>query len=241
MIYSTNNRPAHDIKPSTLLSKRGGEEIKPGTLHGGEEIKPGTLHGGEEIKPGTLHGGEEIKPGTLHGGEEIKPGTLHGGEEIKPGTLHGGEEIKPGTLHGGEEIKPGTLHSGEVIIGGTLCASYSPATYRTKDGTAFYKFNYVQTGNHFEIDILNQPSYEGRDSGMHKAHWLSSSRGGKKICISRGQEPKTIAAAKNISMQWAELTHNYIKTGKSIDQQVREQARSSSNDSQGGLWNWLFG
>lgn len=28
----------------TVKGTRGGEAIKPGTLHGGEAIKPGTLH-----------------------------------------------------------------------------------------------------------------------------------------------------------------------------------------------------
>ncbi len=30
--------------PRIPISKKGAEEIKPGTLHGAEEIKPGTLH-----------------------------------------------------------------------------------------------------------------------------------------------------------------------------------------------------
>jgi hypothetical protein len=237
-----------EIKPGTL---HGDKEIKPGMLHGGEEIKPGTLHGGEEIKPGTLHGGEEIKPGTLHGGEEIKPGTLHGGEDIKPGTLHSGEEIKPGTLHGGEEIKPGTLHakekrraaspsfSLEQLKKGTLHADISPATYRTKDGGAYYKFRYVSTGGKFEIDIVEQPSYRHRDTSAHVVHRLPSARGGEKICISAGHEPTTLARAKSISMQWAELTHIYINTGRTLDQQISQGTHN--NDKSGGFWEWLFG
>jgi len=246
-----------EIKPGTL---HGGEEIKPGTLHGGEEILPGTLHGGEEIKPGTLHGGEEIKPGTLHGGEEIKPGTLHGGEEIKPGTLHGGEEIKPGTLHGGEEIMPGTLHGcdnrrasrpsvfSEQLLDGTLYADFSPATYRTKDGSAFYKFRYADIGGKFEVDIIEQPSYRHRSTDAHITHRLPSARGGQKICISSGHEPTSLDGAKNISMQWAELTHEYIKTGRTLDQQITQGAprnngssTTNSNNRSGGFWDWLFG
>jgi hypothetical protein len=184
--------------------------LRPGTLCGGEHVCNGTLCGGEEIRPGTLHGGEEIKPGTLHGGEEIKPGTLHGGEEIRPGTLHGGEEIKPGTLHRGEEIKPGTLHS----------SSYAPASYRTKDASGVYKFRFIRIGSKFEIDIDSQPSYAGRDERSTIAHRLPSTRGGKKICLSYGKEPKDLESAKKICMEWAELTQTYIKTGASIDKQV---------------------
>ena len=194
-------RPAQNEKMSTVSnSERNGKDVISGILHAGsEEIKPGTLHGGEEIKPGTLHGGEEIKPGTLHGGEEIKPGTLHGGEEIKPGTLHNSEE----------QLKDGTLR---VI--------FSPATYRTKDGNAYYKFSYVNIGGKYEVDIIDQPSYQDRDSSAHITHRLPSSRGGRKICVTAGCEPTTIEAAKNLSMQWAELTNEYIKSGATIDEQV---------------------
>lgn len=226
-------------KLSTVLNQQnGGEEILPGTLHGGEEIKPGTLHGGEEIKLGTLHGGEEIKPGTLHGGEEIKPGTLHGGEEILPGTLHAYENrgaSSPSVFS--EQLKEGTLH-----------ADISPATYRTKDGGAYYKFRYVNIGGKFEIDIVEQPSYRHRDTSAHVIHRLPSARGGEKICISSGHEPTTLEGAKNISMQWAELTHEYIKTGRTLDQQVsqgthRNNSNTTSNSSNksGGFWEWLFG
>jgi hypothetical protein len=213
--FQTSERPVQDVKPNTMLN---GENCD-------EQINLGTLHGGEEITPGTLHGEEEIKPGTLHAGEEIKPGTLHGGEEITPGTLHAGEEIKPGTLHGGEEIKPGTLHSGgEEIKSGTLCAGYTPAIYRTKDGNSYYKFSYVDIGGKFEIDILEQPSYRSRDVSASSTHRLPSARNGQKICISSGSEPTSIEGAKNISVQWAELTETYIRTGQSIDDQVAQAA-----------------
>jgi len=166
----------------------------------------------------------EIIPGVLFGSKNIVLGSSRGGEEIKPGTLHGGEEIKPGTLHGGEEIKPGTLHTIE----------YSPATYRTKDGIAQYKFRYVNIGGKFEIDIIFQPSYEGKNESSSIAHRLSSARGGKKICLSVGKEPTDIETAKKICMEWAELTHSYIKTGKSIDKQVKEKSNPISK-----LWNNL--
>ncbi|MBP6237604.1 MAG: hypothetical protein KA536_15750 [Saprospiraceae bacterium] len=50
------------MKAITNRFTKGGEEIKPGTLHGGQEKTTNA----EEIKPGTLHAGEEIKPGRLH-------------------------------------------------------------------------------------------------------------------------------------------------------------------------------
>lgn len=168
--------------------------------------------------------------------------SFQGGEEIKPGTLHGGEEIKPGTLHGGEEIKPGTLHSSELTNGDANGVSYSPATYRVKDGSnTYYEFEYVWVGSFFEIDIKSQPSYKHRSSSDVKVHRIDSHRGGKQICIGSGHEPTTIDKAKKISMEWAELTHMYIKTGKSIDAQVRENAYapSESREASNKFWNWL--
>ncbi len=124
------------------------------------------------------------------------------------------------------------------IIPGVLSAEYSPATYKTKDGSGLYKFRYVQKSNgKFEIDILSQPSYAGRSSDSHKTHRLTSSRRGKKICIAVGKEPTSISTAKNISTQWAELTNTYIKTGKAIDSQVRENTGSNGG---GGILSWLF-
>ncbi|MBP6237594.1 MAG: hypothetical protein KA536_15700 [Saprospiraceae bacterium] len=123
-----------------------------------------------------------------------------------------------------EFLKKGTLHSS------------SKATYRTKDGRSIYQFQYARVGTYFEIDILSHPSYGNRDAGQHTAHWLSSYRtGGKKICVSQGKEPRTLQAAKDLSIGWAELTNTYIKTGQTIDDQVRANNRPS------GFIEWLFG
>ena len=153
-----------------------------------------------------------LKEGTLFGGEEIKPGVLHGGEAIEPGVLHGGEQIEPGVLHGGEDIKPGVLHFAE----------YAPATYRTKDGTGEYKYRFVEKDGKFDIDILSQPSYQGKNDSSVASHRLMSPRGGKKICFASGKEPKDIKTARAVCVEFSELTQNYIKTGKSIDSQVRD-------------------
>lgn len=162
----------------------------------------------------------------------------------QPLSLRNAEEIQPGTLHAGESIEPGTLHcNNESLIAGTLCVSYTPATYRTRDGSAFYKFRYVDIGGKYEIDILSQSLYGSRDSSLHASHRLPSSRGGYKICISVGHEPRTLEKAKKISMEWAELTHTYIRTGRTIDSQVAANARSSAPQitPKKGFWERLFG
>lgn len=171
----------------------------------------------------------QLKGGTLSGGQEIRPGVLHGGTEIRPGTLHGGQEIRPGTLHNGIEINPGVFYA----------TNYGPATYRTKDGKALYKFRFVNIDGKFEIDILNQPSYGSRDASNVVSHRLPSARGGNKICISDGKEPKTIESARKICMEWSELTHTYIRTGTSIDKQVSDNAKPKPNTKK-GFWDFLL-
>lgn len=133
--------------------------------------------------------------------------------------------LKEGILFGGEEIKPGVLH----------IKRYEPATYRTKDGSGIFKFRFVDLGGKFEIDIDSQPSYGVRNDDSHATHRLSSARGGKKICITVGKEPKTLESAKNICVEWAELTQTYINTGKSIDSQVAGNANPINK-----LWNNLL-
>lgn len=160
---------------------------------------------------------------------QIKNGTLKGGQEIRPGVLHGGTEIRPGTLHGGQEIRSGTLHS----------TNYGPALYRTRDGKELYKFRFVDIGGKFEIDILSQPSYGSRDASSSVSHRLPSARGGNKICITAGMEPKTIESARKICMEFSELTHHYIKTGTSIDAQVLENSKPKPMPKK-GFWDFLL-
>lgn len=43
-LEGNTNLPWQQELLPTVKGRRGGESIKPGTLHGGESIKPGTLH-----------------------------------------------------------------------------------------------------------------------------------------------------------------------------------------------------
>ena len=109
----------------------------------------------------------------------------------------------------------------DFITEGTLHSVY---TYRTKDGLHYYQFDYVyMSGGYYEIDIVSQPSYGSRNSSMNTVHRLSSPRNGRdfKVCISDNVKTTiTLQKAKNISMEWAELTSKYIRTGITIDKQI---------------------
>ena len=90
--------------------------------------------------------------------------------------------------------------------------------YRTKDGKSYYLFRYVPMpySDKFYIDIVSQPSYNGRCSDADITHRLTCERPGasRKICIYDSEAPRSLEAAMKISADWAELTNTYIKTGK---------------------------
>lgn len=107
-----------------------------------------------------------------------------------------------------------------MVIAGTLGASYTPATYKTTDGQAYFMFKYIEVNGFIEIHIIEQPEYDNVDDDLSITHRLPSDREEYKICFSSGKEPKEIELAKGFSMAWAEYTWNYIKTGVTIDDQI---------------------
>lgn len=110
-------------------------------------------------------------------------------------------------------LTSGTLHSSQVY------------RYKTRDGRAVFTFSYEQEIGYYDIIIHDHPSYNGRDEFPSIAHWLNCdiSPIGRKVCFSSGKEPNTLEKAKNISMQYAELTWSYILTGITIDEQILQR------------------
>jgi hypothetical protein len=106
---------------------------------------------------------------------------------------------------------------------------YEVFTYRTIDGQGYFKFSYHEIPRGFEIDIHNQPKYKGRKEGSLVSHRLPSYRETKhKICIKKKHIPKTLNAAKDLSVAWAEYTWDYIKTGVTIDTQIEMEQKSKN-------------
>lgn len=108
--------------------------------------------------------------------------------------------------------------------------NYPLHIYRTKNGLHYFQFQYKhQTDSpsrepYYEIVIVEQPSYQDRNSGSITTHRLPSSEvGKKKICIKTNkliQATGTLDKARALSIAWAEMTSKYILTGKTIDQQI---------------------
>ena len=117
---------------------------------------------------------------------------------------------------------------------GVLCRQWY--LYRSKvidsDGSYFdFRLAYVSVYNpergvnYWEIDIISLPSYRGRNTSAATIHTLPSDRGGRKICVAEGHEPRSEWAAKKLSMAWCDLQAEYIKTGVTPDQQIARNHR----------------
>lgn len=121
------------------------------------------------------------------------------------------------TIPGPVEIRPGTLH-----------LDYYQYRSRVIDynGSYFDFFlRYINCGRYWEIDILQLPNYRGRSTSAGIIHTLPSARGGRKICVAEGHEPRSEYDAKKLSMAWCDLQAEYIKTGVTPDQQIARNHR----------------
>lgn len=110
------------------------------------------------------------------------------------------------------QIFEGTLHN-EIFL------------YRTEDGSEYFQFSYHQTSEGYEIDIHMQPDYGDRSTDIDTIHRVISNRNYVEhmICFMSGQNPQTFEEAQDFSVDWAELTHNYILTGETIDSQIKNR------------------
>ena len=116
--------------------------------------------------------------------------------------------MKP--THSNQFLPAGILHNSQVY------------KYKTKDGQAVFAFSYEYEMGYYDIIIHHLPSYNGRNDSASVAHWLSSDESpiGRKVCFYSGKEPETLEKAQSISVQYAEMTWIYIKSGISIDDQI---------------------
>jgi hypothetical protein len=83
-------------------------------------------------------------------------------------------------------------------------------TFTTRLGTDF-KFAFDFNDGCFEIHILEQPSYGGRDDNNHLTHRITTDSGFK-ICWTG--ELRNLAEAKAVAAKWACLTEAYILKGE---------------------------
>lgn len=94
--------------------------------------------------------------------------------------------------------------------------------YRTKDGRSDYGFSFERLSNgSIRPYIDSMPSYGNRGTGLHTTHRLTDSSGRYYVCW---DSPLTdVEDVKQVVSLWSDLTQEYIKTGRTIDQQVRNR------------------
>jgi hypothetical protein len=77
-----------------------------------------------------------------------------------------------------------------------------------------YRFNLVDEGGQYRIDILDQPSYGSRAADGHSTHRLRRADGTQYVCIKQGYEPRDKSAAAGLAIDWARRTSRYIRNGR---------------------------
>lgn len=97
------------------------------------------------------------------------------------------------------------------------------AYYRTRDGLSDYGFSFErQPDGCWRVYIVSMPSYGRRDTSSLITHRLwDSSSGRYYVCWS--QPLRSEADARKVAALWADLTQEYIKTGRTIDEQLRSR------------------
>jgi len=99
--------------------------------------------------------------------------------------------------------------------------------YTTRDKTRVIQFGFTRSGPGaagWRAYILSPINYRGRASDGHTSHRYHDDIN-KLYYVCWDPEPATFAEMKSIAAMWAELTHDYIRTGESIDSQYRWRCR----------------
>ena len=87
---------------------------------------------------------------------------------------------------------------------------YSTKIYRSKKGSHYFTFKFIDRGNLVDVFCVKHPSFNGKSSSPHKTHLFHSG----KVCFVKGREPKKQSRAEKLAGQWAEYFLDYRKTGK---------------------------
>lgn len=97
-----------------------------------------------------------------------------------------------------------------VVVGGSSApVNMSPTqTYRSRDGSSFFRFRFARVGDGIRIYILELPN-----PARGSCHILSDSRG-QYICWEGTIE--RLSGAQAIAAVWAEATLVYQRTGRTF-------------------------
>gem|GEM_PF-3424866 len=119
------------------------------------------------------------------------------------------------------------LNAGAVELQpGTLCVDNSRGATRNVcyDLSFRFVFNYIYVAErgYWEVDIVRLPPFDDEVvPDLDFMHTAPSARGGEKIRVPNGEEPRTERAAKKLSMKWAEALTAFILSGVTPDEQKK--------------------
>ena len=93
-------------------------------------------------------------------------------------------------------------------------------SYRTNDGKAVFSFNISRNGSLYDSYITRRPDYANRDTDPHITHRYPGNPYDQ-ICFGDPTAVDTAEKARKFSEAWAEMTWEYIKTGKDFEKQAK--------------------
>jgi hypothetical protein len=92
--------------------------------------------------------------------------------------------------------------------------AYGVYEFTARNQRHFFRFDIRPHGGVIRAYIVEQPGYGSRPADGHSTHRLSDGAGRTYICIERALEPTTVPQALGWAVYWAEMTSEYIDTGK---------------------------
>ena len=99
--------------------------------------------------------------------------------------------------------------------------------YATRDKTRVIQFGFTRDAHGatgWRAYILTPINYRDRADDGHTTHrYYDSANDRYYVCWD--PEPATLAEMKSIAAMWGELTHDYIRTGESINGQFARRCR----------------
>lgn len=108
-----------------------------------------------------------------------------------------------------------------AALAGKERTEVSTTYYRTRDGQADYGFSFERLSDgSIRPYITSMPSYGGRSTGLHTTHRLQD---GGRYYVCWDRPLYNVADVKQVVSMWSDLTQEYIKTGRTIDEQVRSR------------------
>lgn len=112
---------------------------------------------------------------------------------------------------------PESGYRGEVPKSGYRMPESIIDTLEYSDGSSYtFRFVPMNGGQHYQVDILDQPDYNGRAEDGHSTHRYSQDKPDSShyICFASPSEANSLSKAKDFAQDWANRTYKYAHWGE---------------------------